>query len=468
MRDVKERSRRQEENREKMDAVPLFQFFDFFSPLDVVDLPAQLFLVSSLFPSTAPKKKRTKKTAALGVLDAAAGLQAAANPAGPSRVPQRRKEKRLKTGGGDHPPRRASGRIAAAGARDYSDARSFRSLFFSSSPPGSSLPGAEAASRGGGPPRVPSSCHSCRQKREEMGAEAEGSSCWRCDGARGRFCRGCRTLRYGLSLEAIKLANERAAAAEEELAKTRAGDEEEEGREGEGDAGEDGDEVGSGRAGEERSSEGEARGGVPAPPGLPSPCGWLCPHCYEDIFGPADGWICNSSLCMKKRAVPLRPTGVAVFEARAAGHASVAHALQARLLSESGNSTRGMVGPRKEGLGCVIEGETDLATVERRRAQEGERRRAAAAAAGLAPPPLPSSPPSSTLPLPSAAAAEMGKENVEGNAAAAKRPRGRPPKSAGAGGGGGARAAAAAAGERAEAVPLLPLSASAALPQPAA
>ena len=51
MRDVKERSRRQEENREKMDAVPLFQFFDFFSPLDVVDLPAQLFLVSSLFPS---------------------------------------------------------------------------------------------------------------------------------------------------------------------------------------------------------------------------------------------------------------------------------------------------------------------------------------------------------------------------------------------------------------------------------
>ena len=226
MRDVKERSRRQEENREKMDAVPLFQFFDFFLPPRHRRSPCPTFprfLSLSLHRS---QKKTDKKTAALGVLDAAAGLQAAANPAGPPRVPQRRKEKRLKAGGGDHPPRRASGRIAAAGARDYSDARSFRSLFFSSSPPGSSLPGSEAASRGGGPPRVPSSCHSCRQKREEMGAEAEGSSCWRCDGARGRFCRGCLTMRYGLSLEAIKLANERAAAAEEELAKTRAGDEE--------------------------------------------------------------------------------------------------------------------------------------------------------------------------------------------------------------------------------------------------
>lgn len=27
---------------------------------------------------------------------------------------------------------------------------------------------------------------------------------------------------------------------------------------------------------------------------------WLCPHCYEDEH-PEEGWMCNSSICMKRR-----------------------------------------------------------------------------------------------------------------------------------------------------------------------
>lgn len=383
-------------------------------------------------------------------------------------MPQRRKrEKRQKTEEEENLPRRASGRIAAAGGalRNYNE----KSLFALSSFFGDDEPSASAASRAAaaprGPPRVPSSCHSCRQKRDEMGGPAaEGSSCWRCDGARGRFCRGCLAMRYGISVEAVKLANERAAAEvarREEAEETEGKEEETEGKE------EEEEEEDGGKS----AAVGDASPPPPPPPApssLPSPCGWLCPHCYEEVFGAEHGWICNSSLCLKRRPVPIRPTGVAVFESRAAGHASVAHALQARL-TENGKLNGGLVGPRREGLGAVVEGLTDLESVERRRAEEKrERERAAAAAAAAAAAEaddaaasggVASSSAAAAAPVPPPAAA--GKENDGGNGeenAVAKRPRGRPPKSAT------ARAETAQAAQP----PSLPLAASAALPQPAA
>ncbi|KIY97168.1 hypothetical protein MNEG_10793 [Monoraphidium neglectum] len=60
----------------------------------------------------------------------------------------------------------------------------------------------------------------------------------RCHGATGRFCRACLLLRYGQTIE-------------------------------------------------------EAREQMAAGT-------WLCPHCYEAEH-PADGWMCNSSICMKRR-----------------------------------------------------------------------------------------------------------------------------------------------------------------------
>ena len=467
----------EEEEKREMEARESDAFLFSISIFDDVDpsfLPCPPPPFDSHFFSS-PKPPHKTKPAALGVLDAAAGLQAASNPAAPQNVPQRRKrEKRPKTEDEENLlPRRASGRIAAAGGtRNYNE-KSFYS--FSYSPLGEKSAAASSSSRAPkGPPRVPSSCHSCRQKRDEMGGPAaEGSNCWRCDGARGRFCRGCLSMRYGLSVEAIKLANEKA---EEELA--RRGKEEEKETEGEegdeeralsGAASADNEE-GKEEEKEEEKDDDEGGGKSAAPPissSLPSPCGWLCPHCYEEVFGASHGWICNSSLCLKKRPVPIQPTGVAVFESRAAGHASVAHALQAKL-TENGRLNGGMVGPWIEGLGCVIEGLTDLASVERRRAEtkEEERRKKAAAdaadaadvaaAGGVAPS-------SSSSPPPAA-----GKENDSGGNATAKRPRGRPPKSAG-GGGGGARAATAEKEEEEKAAPPpLPLAASAALPQPAA
>lgn len=52
---------------------------------------------------------------------------------------------------------------------------------------------------------------------------------------------------------------------------------------------------------------------------------WLCPHCYEEEH-PDDGWICNSSICMKRRG--LKPTGIAIYDAHERGFKSVAHLLQ--------------------------------------------------------------------------------------------------------------------------------------------
>ncbi len=44
---------------------------------------------------------------------------------------------------------------------------------------------------------------------------------------------------------------------------------------------------------------------------------------------PCQAWICNSSICMKRRG--LRPTGIAIYEAQERGFKSVAHLLQAQL-----------------------------------------------------------------------------------------------------------------------------------------
>jgi hypothetical protein len=54
---------------------------------------------------------------------------------------------------------------------------------------------------------------------------------------------------------------------------------------------------------------------------------WLCPHCYEEE-NPGEGWICNSSICMKRAG--RAPTGIAIYEAQKRGYPSVAHWLQVR------------------------------------------------------------------------------------------------------------------------------------------
>ncbi|OUZ99388.1 Zinc-finger domain of monoamine-oxidase A repressor R1 [Macleaya cordata] len=55
---------------------------------------------------------------------------------------------------------------------------------------------------------------------------------------------------------------------------------------------------------------------------------WMCPHCIEDK-GIKPYWICNSSLCLKKRKMV--PTGIAIYEAREMGYESVAHLLMEKL-----------------------------------------------------------------------------------------------------------------------------------------
>eukprot|EP00899_Mesostigma_viride_P008834 jgi/Mesvir1/17952/Mv12998-RA.1 len=55
---------------------------------------------------------------------------------------------------------------------------------------------------------------------------------------------------------------------------------------------------------------------------------WLCPHCSEEA-GDRPYWICNSSICMKKRHLPA--TGIAIFDALKRGYPSVAHMLAADL-----------------------------------------------------------------------------------------------------------------------------------------
>ncbi|WVZ60254.1 hypothetical protein U9M48_010301 [Paspalum notatum var. saurae] len=55
---------------------------------------------------------------------------------------------------------------------------------------------------------------------------------------------------------------------------------------------------------------------------------WMCPHCVEEK-GINKFWICNSSICLKKRKIP--PTGIAIYSAREQGYESVAHLLMDRL-----------------------------------------------------------------------------------------------------------------------------------------
>ncbi|CAM0875180.1 unnamed protein product [Alopecurus aequalis] len=55
---------------------------------------------------------------------------------------------------------------------------------------------------------------------------------------------------------------------------------------------------------------------------------WMCPHCIEEK-GIKKYWICNSSFCLKKRKIA--PTGIAIFQAREQGYASVAHLLMDQL-----------------------------------------------------------------------------------------------------------------------------------------
>jgi hypothetical protein len=55
---------------------------------------------------------------------------------------------------------------------------------------------------------------------------------------------------------------------------------------------------------------------------------WLCPHCYEEDH-PHEGWMCNSSICMKRRG--FKPTGIAIYDAQQRGFKSVGHWLQAQI-----------------------------------------------------------------------------------------------------------------------------------------
>ncbi|KAJ7975270.1 cell division cycle-associated protein 7-like [Quillaja saponaria] len=56
--------------------------------------------------------------------------------------------------------------------------------------------------------------------------------------------------------------------------------------------------------------------------------GWMCPHCIEEK-GIKPYWICNSSLCLRKRKIA--PTGIAIYRAWEMGYKSVAHLLMDEL-----------------------------------------------------------------------------------------------------------------------------------------
>ncbi|KAM0936969.1 putative Zinc-finger domain of monoamine-oxidase A repressor R1 [Dioscorea sansibarensis] len=60
---------------------------------------------------------------------------------------------------------------------------------------------------------------------------------------------------------------------------------------------------------------------------------WMCPHCIEEK-GINPFWICNSSICLKKRK--MAPTGIAIFQAREMGYESVAHLLMYKLKKKLG------------------------------------------------------------------------------------------------------------------------------------
>jgi hypothetical protein len=78
---------------------------------------------------------------------------------------------------------------------------------------------------------------------------------------------------------------------------------------------------------------------------------WLCPHCYEDEH-PEEGWMCNSSICMKRRGY--KPTGIAIYDAQQRGFPSVAHWLQAQLRKRGSSSGKAAAAGEKEGAEAGI------------------------------------------------------------------------------------------------------------------
>ncbi|KAI8472051.1 MAG: zinc-finger domain of monoamine-oxidase A repressor R1-domain-containing protein [Monoraphidium minutum] len=172
-------------------------------------------------------------------------------------------------------------------------------------------------------------CHFCRQKklcgeegcprcsRRNGSADCIGKTeCARCQSATGRICRACLLLRYGETMEDVQK---------------------------------------------------QMAAGT-----------WLCPHCYEEEH-PHEGWMCNSSICMKRRGY--KPTGIAIYDAQQRGFKSVAHWLQAQLkrrgeaaLTEGGD----------DGACCSEEGGGAAAAAEAPRKRGRPRKEAPAAEAAAA------------------------------------------------------------------------------------
>lgn len=63
---------------------------------------------------------------------------------------------------------------------------------------------------------------------------------------------------------------------------------------------------------------------------------WMCPHCIEEK-GLKPYWICNSSICLRKRK--MTPTGVTIFKAREMGFESAAHLLMDTLRKAETSNT---------------------------------------------------------------------------------------------------------------------------------
>jgi hypothetical protein len=200
-----------------------------------------------------------------------------------------------------------------------------------------------------------------------VNAECIGKTdCSRCHGATGRFCRACLLLRYGQTIEVRGEGHGARSGLAREGARRLA-------------AACTACWLGTVRAARLSRGSAPAHGlslhpparAPPRPPTRSPPQDaqkemaagtWLCPHCYEDEY-PDAGWMCNSSICMKRRG--FKPTGIAIYDAQQRGYASVAHWLQAQL--------------KKRGMAVLTEGVDAIA------AAEGEG--SSGAAAGAAPPP---------------------------------------------------------------------------------
>lgn len=88
---------------------------------------------------------------------------------------------------------------------------------------------------------------------------------------------------------------------------------------------------------------------------------WLCPHCYEDEH-PEEGWMCNSSICMKRRGY--KPTGIAIYDAQQRGFPSVAHWLQSQMRKRTTALIAGPAGSDESAAGDVAAGISKRAVKE--------------------------------------------------------------------------------------------------------